>query len=729
MPMLRYPGRLKLGAIAALLFFVAAITVAVLVLWRQDSLAQSVGGDTAWAAYKLDREAIQLRSQLARPAEQEPLSDLRLRFELMYSRVNLLRRGELAELLDTIPRATALMETISEQVAAIDTRLYRSDFSLEDGGREALDVRLETLSRYSEELIVAINAHLADTTTRERERLQRLYRLLLALIVAMSAAAALVVVFLFREARESAAARRATEALSGKLEIAARRAEAASQAKSEFLATVSHEIRTPLNGVIGMSELLRERPLDATSRHYAATIHESGGQLLGLINDILDFSKIEAGRLELEHTDYDLRELITRAVALFAPRASAKGLTLRSEVDVQLPTRLYGDPGRINQIVLNLLSNAIKFSACGEVVVAAQRSEHQWLEISVSDQGCGIAEHQREMLFEPFRQGDASTARRFGGSGLGLAICKQLASAMGGEIDFTSQPEQGSRFWLRLPLQPAMAGDTDEQLSRPESGTAVNFGASLLLVEDNPINQQVAVAMLERLGCQVTLASSGRDALSCCDAQRFALIFMDVQMPDMDGLAVTRALRDREGWTRDVPIVAMTAGAMDGDQTRCREAGMDGYLAKPLFRETLLAVLQRYLCDGPQASSSPANDSDDETSSWLDAAALRELEASLPLADRQVLLELFQSNMPARLEQLEVACMADEMVRMSQLAHLIKGEAGSLGLRRLAAAAQRLEEAASRRSSCEAALEELRQRLAPSLAALEQRWALAAPPS
>ncbi|SDL30024.1 Signal transduction histidine kinase [Franzmannia pantelleriensis] len=493
--MLRYPGRLKLGAIAALLFFVAAITVAGLVLWRQESLAQSVGGDTAWSAYKLDREAIQLRSQLARATQQDMSSDLRLRFELMYSRVNLLRRGELAELLDTIPRATSLMASIVEQVDAIDARLYSDDFSLQEGGREALEARLDTLSRYSEELIVAINAHLADTTTREREQLQRLYRLLLALIVAMSAAAALVVVFLFREARESAAARRATEALSGELEIAARRAEAASQAKSEFLATVSHEIRTPLNGVIGMSELLRERPLDATSRDYAATIHESGGQLLGLINDILDFSKIEAGRLELEHTDYDLRALMARAVALFAPRASAKSLALRSECDPRLPARLYGDPGRINQIILNLLSNAIKFSTSGEIVVAARRGEGEQLEISVSDQGCGIDEHQREVLFEPFRQGDASTARRFGGSGLGLAICKQLAIAMGGEIDFTSQPGQGSHFWLRLPLQAAQEADADIGTgTSPTEGMSVNFEASLLLVEDNPINQQVAVA-------------------------------------------------------------------------------------------------------------------------------------------------------------------------------------------------------------------------------------------
>ncbi|SDL35270.1 CheY chemotaxis protein or a CheY-like REC (receiver) domain [Franzmannia pantelleriensis] len=228
--------------------------------------------------------------------------------------------------------------------------------------------------------------------------------------------------------------------------------------------------------------------------------------------------------------------------------------------------------------------------------------------------------------------------------------------------------------------------------------------------------------MLERLGCRVTVAASGSEALACCEAQRFALIFMDVQMPDMDGLAVTRELRQRDGWTRDVPIVAMTAGALDGDQARCREAGMDGYLAKPLFRETLLAVLERHLPGEPPATAMAPTDADDPTPQWLDTAALHELEASLPLPDRQALLSLFQANMPARLDELSAAHAAEDMEHIAQLAHLIKGEAGSLGLRQLMQAAQRLEQAASQRASCQAALASLRQRLAPSLAALEQRW-------
>ncbi|MFW6346158.1 MAG: ATP-binding protein, partial [Halomonas sp.] len=491
--MLRLPLRLKLGTVSALLLLAAALVVVGLVSWRQYSLAQSVGGDTTWHAYKLDRDIVQMRNFLGQP--DADLTGLSLRFELFYSRLNLLRHGDINELIASIPAAMALLDEIERHIEELDREIEGLQ-DLETASRQDLDQRLETLGNRTERLIIAINGDLAESATRERERLQQLYALLLLLILAMSFAAMLVAIMLFREARDNAAARRDMEALSRELEVTARRAESASQAKSEFLATVSHEIRTPLNGVIGMSELLLEHRLKGPMRQYADTIHDSAGLLLELINDLLDFSKIEAGRLDLEHRPLVLTELVEGAIAIVAPRADARGVRLITRVDPALPTRVMGDPGRIRQVLLNLVSNAIKFTERGEVCLAVVAQGADTLRIDVLDTGCGIEPDQQGRIFEPFRQGDASTARRFGGTGLGLAICRRLVEAMGGRIDVISEPGVGSRFWFTLPLVPA------PQQSQTSVGPGASAGqvrldqARLLVVEDNRVNQQVARAML-----------------------------------------------------------------------------------------------------------------------------------------------------------------------------------------------------------------------------------------
>lgn len=691
--MLRNPLRLKVGAFAALLLFTAAVVVVGLVLWRQESLAESVGGDTAWAAYKLDREAVQLRNLLAMSDDTESVDDLQLHFELLYSRINILRRGEIGELFSSIPDTRELMPQIEARLEQLDAE-FDSLEELDEARRQRIDRVLQELGQYTERLLIAINSHIADTTTAERRSLNQLYGLLLALIVAMSLAAMLVVVFLFREVRDNVRARGDLERLSGELEATAHRAETASQAKSEFLATVSHEIRTPLNGVIGMSDLLLEQPLDQASRHYAHTIHDSAGQLLSLIDDILDFSKIEAGRLEIERVPFSLPQVLEGVVGLFGPRASSKQLDMYTRIADDIPERVMGDPGRLRQVLLNLLSNAIKFTDQGEVVVNAYRHTQEHLCIEILDTGCGIPDDMHDALFEPFRQGDASTARRFGGSGLGLAICKRLVEAMGGEIGVNNRPERGSRFWLVLPLSPA---DTETSLPTPASPSPVSQeDTTLLLVEDNEVNQQVAVAMLERLGCHVAVAADGREALDMIETTRYALVFMDIQMPGMDGLEVTRRLRSRGGRFAQLPIVAMTAGATVGERARCLAAGMDDYLTKPLFNDALATILARHLnnADSPAVDDSETYAERKTESAEPDEEILGELRASMGIEGIASLTTLFADQLSRRRQELQADIEAGRYTSASRLAHLLKGESASLGLMTLAEYAHALESAA-----------------------------------
>jgi len=710
--MLHYPLRLKLGAIAALLFFTAALVVVGLVAWRQHALSESVGGNAVWHAYKLDRDVVELRSFLARPdpAAKRPLQAMRIRLELLYSRLNLLQEGDITRLFAEIDIAEELVGQVESHLAAMEAQLRRLG-SLDAEARGQLISRLGALGGVTQRLIIAINGHLAEAITRERGTLQTLYGVLLLLILAMSLAASLVVVFLFRESRDNAAARRELETLSRELEVTAQRAESSSRAKSEFLATVSHEIRTPLNGVIGMSDLLQDQPLPVKARHFADTIHDSAQRLLELINDILDFSKIEAQRLEFEERPFDLAELVEGAVALFAPRAEARGLHLACDLDPRLPVRVVGDAGRLRQVLLNLLSNAIKFTEHGEVRLGVRALSDGTVCFEVVDTGIGIPPGSQRQLFEPFQQGDPSTARRFGGTGLGLVISQRLVEAQGGRLAFESEPGRGSRFWFVLTLPEATAGDVEGEASAaaPEGELA---GARLLVVEDDPVNQQVARAMLERLGCRVSVAEAADVALSWAAREHFDLIFMDVQLPGVDGLEATRRLRARGGWSAEVPVVAMTAGGPGGDQARCLAAGMNGYLTKPIFQQALVALLNRHL---PRVEPAPVTDAP------LEKATLSSLEESLGRQGLTALITLYRQQVTEHLTGLEQALANGDARRVQHLAHRLKGESSSLGAVRVAGLASQLEQlgAQQRLDEIAAILSVLHRRLAMTLVALE----------
>ncbi len=387
------------------------------------------------------------------------------------------------------------------------------------------------------------------------------------------------------------------------LAIEKTRAEAASIAKSNFLATMSHEIRTPMNGVLGMAQVMATTELTEEQQLYLNTILDSGNSLLVIINDILDFSKIEAGKMELENNPFNLNKATADIVSLFQSKGHEKNIQLTYNIENNCPVELMGDSLRIKQVLQNLTSNAIKFTEQGSIKISISGSmieDHSAsLRLSITDSGIGIDQSSQNKLFSDFTQIDSSTTRKFGGTGLGLAICKQLVTLMGGEIGVNSQLGQGATFWFTLNL----SLNTNIQTTLPKNkieypNQLIPLSGTILLVEDNLVNQLVAKAILEKFGLTLDIANDGLQAVQKFSNNTYDLILMDCQMPVLDGLEATRQIRKNElenKVNQPTPIVALTANAHDKDRGRCIAAGMDDYLQKPIVKDDLYNLLAQYL--------------------------------------------------------------------------------------------------------------------------------------
>jgi CheY-like chemotaxis protein len=450
---------------------------------------------------------------------------------------------------------------------------------------------------------------------------------------------------------------------------------------------------------MGMSELLQGTDLTPRQRRLSETISRSAEALLQIINDILDFSKIEAGKMVLERIEFGLRETVEETIEIFTGRAAAKNLELACFVEPGVPATVRSDPMRLRQLLINLVGNAIKFTEAGRVVVRVKPlATAGFVRFEVTDSGIGIAEDAQSDIFNAFSQADSFTTRKYGGTGLGLAICRQLATLMSGEIGVVSTVGRGSTFWFEVPLEPVEASFTaqaDTVTPAPRVAWLRSGGPRILVVEDNPVNREVAIGMLESLSCRAEAAANGWLAIETMNGSAYDAVLMDCQMPVMDGLTATAEIRRREvsiGNAR-IPIIALTANAMEGDRERCLAAGMDDFLSKPFTQQQLSAVLNRWLAPRtlPEQSRNETQRRDLQRAPLIDMGVLRNIIALGRPALLDSMINLYLQHSPTLMSAVECAAERMKAAELAAAVHTLKSSTANLGGMRLSAVARECE--------------------------------------
>ena len=595
---------------AAALALLLALAAVGWTQWRQhrllDSTVQYQNDYLQISLAQLQIEYLRLHSALQKEvqAAAPDRAAVQLRYDIFVSRVDLLASGRVELIVPDAAEVRRVLTQIHAFIGQADRTLGpAASAPLDSAAARSLLMLMEPLDAPIHSLVVEathsasalVGSHYDAVRDQGRSGL-----ILTALLSATSVGFALLALGLWRREGQR---RRELEALAADLRVAQRKAEDASVAKSAFLANMSHELRTPFQGLLGMLQLLDSQALTASQHRQLRVARESGGHLLDILNDVLDAARLEAGTLRLQEDAVSPRALAADVQALMTPPAQAKGLTLDAQVDPALPAHVLLDGTRVRQVLFNLLSNAIKFTERGSVGMALGERDGR-LCIAVTDTGVGMNAATQSRLFQRFSQGDDSTSRRHGGAGLGLEISRSLAHLMGGEIEVQSTLGHGSRFELQLPLRvaPAHAQPTSAAELPPVVPGALR-SLRLLVVEDNAVNCEVLAAMIAHLGHRAQFAHDGRAAVLAVQQGEFDLVLMDLHMPELDGLAATRAIRALPAAKATLPIVALTADAYAETQARCFDAGMNGFLSKPVTLDALAHAVAHHAAAAARESA------------------------------------------------------------------------------------------------------------------------------